>query len=528
MMLGAALRTTETHHSATTTISSDPPTPHHGHYLPGNPMPYMAPSATHQPELLLLHSMINTITSIIEDLQHHPIAQDPIPPMSSFTNTPAYRLFLQFRNTLRHLINTTYEAQRALNRLQFIPGSPGSPGHYRIDPTIPIPPHPTPSHTTAMPPSIDSPPLLRRLRHRERSRSHDRLPLTTPSQPNHTTHPRQISPPNQSPTTNGHRGPLHRALDGVYHLAIFSTLRKLRQHSVSHLTSCFGQNTDAQAASRFHCSVITQLSPQPFELSKGHQLLPLRIFHRTMDYESPDWDPTPTEPIEVKDEVHDPTEAEPTGPQFPHEVKFELMKKEEGSPPHSTMLCPPVRTVPDTPPTTTTPPPAKAPPVSHASYRNLSTRTTSQATPKTTSTQHAAAAPHPTAPPPPPSTTSSTSTEDPIILTTNVPILPKARPGHPPLNTTWVGPPHSHYPPHPPAPTRIPLQVTIPRPHHNGRLLPFNFSSDINHYLNPTATPARRPQSTSIPAPPTHFQPTTTTNTTIPCSHQYHPFQMHR
>ena len=215
-----------------------------------------------------------------------------------------------------------------------------------------------------------------------------------------------------------------------------------------------------------------------------------------MEYESPDWDPTPTEPIEVKDEIQDPTEAEPTEPPTSNEVKFETMKKEEDSPPHSTMLCPPVRTVPDKTSTT----PAKAPPVSHTSYRNLSTRTTSQATPKTTSTQ-------------PPSTTSSTSTEDPIILTTNVPILPKARPGHPPLNTTWVGPPHSHYPPHSAAPTRIPLQVTIPRPHHNGQLLPY-FSSDIKHYLNPTAHPTRRPRSTSIPAPPTHFQPTTTTNTT--------------
>ena len=216
MMLSAALRTTETHHSATTTISSDPPTTQHGHYLPGNPTPYMAPSVTHQPELLLLHWMINTITSLIEDLQHHPIVQDPIPPMSSFTNTPAYRLFLQLRNTLRHLI---YEAHRGLSRLQFIPGSPGSPGHYRMDPMIPIPPHhtnflfdPTPSHTTATPPPTDSPPLLHQLRRRERSRSHDRLHLTTPSQPNHTTQPRQISPPHQFPTTNGHRGPLHRAL----------------------------------------------------------------------------------------------------------------------------------------------------------------------------------------------------------------------------------------------------------------------------------------------------------------------------
>ena len=212
MMLGAALRTTETHHSATTTISSDPPTPHHGHYLPGNPMPYMAPSATHQPELLLLHWMINTITSIIEDLQHHPIVQDPIPPMSSFTNTPAYRLFFAIPQHPTPPDQHHLRSPTCTLRLQFIPGSPGSPGHYRIDPTIPIPPHPTPSHTTAMPPSIDSPPLLHRLRHRKRSRSHDRLPLTTPSQPNHATHPRQISPPNQSPTTNGHRGPLHRAL----------------------------------------------------------------------------------------------------------------------------------------------------------------------------------------------------------------------------------------------------------------------------------------------------------------------------
>ena len=74
------LRTTLPPHSATTTISSDPPTTHHRYYLPDNPMP-----VTHQPELLLLHWMISTITSLVEDLQHHPIVQDPIPPMSTFT-----------------------------------------------------------------------------------------------------------------------------------------------------------------------------------------------------------------------------------------------------------------------------------------------------------------------------------------------------------------------------------------------------------------------------------------------------------
>ena len=140
MMPRDDLRTPQPPFSATTTLSPGPPTPHHSYSLPNNPMPYLAPSVTHQPELLLLHWMINTISSLVEDLQHHPIVQDPIPPMSTFTNTPAYRLFLQTRNTLRHLINTTHDARRGLNRLQFLPGSPGSPGHYRIDPTLDIPP----------------------------------------------------------------------------------------------------------------------------------------------------------------------------------------------------------------------------------------------------------------------------------------------------------------------------------------------------------------------------------------------------
>ena len=188
-------------------------------------------------------------------------------------------------------------------------------------------------------------------------------------------------------------------------------------------------------------------------------------------------------------------------------VKFEITKKEEDSPPHSTSLCPPVSSLPDT---TSTPPP-KTPPVSQTSYRNLSTRTTSQAASKTTSVRRTAADAHRTTPPPPPSTTSSTGSEDPVILTTNVPILPKARPGHPPLNTTWVGPPQSHIR-HPTTPTsshshsttppRGPLRVTVPRPHHNGHLLPFNFSSDIKHYLNPTAHRTRQPLLSPTPSPP--------------------------
>ena len=167
MMPPDDLRTPQPPFSATTTFSPGPPTPHHSYSLPNNPMPYLAPSVTHQPELLLLHWMINTISSLVEDLQHHPIVRDPIPPMSTFTNTPAYRLFLQTRNTLRHLINTTHDARRGLNRLQFLPGSPGFPGHYRIDPTLDIPPQQTKllsgatsQRNPATPSPTNTPPLI--------------------------------------------------------------------------------------------------------------------------------------------------------------------------------------------------------------------------------------------------------------------------------------------------------------------------------------------------------------------------------
>ena len=204
------------------TVYTDPPTTHHGHFLPGNPMPYMAPSATHQPELLLLTWMITTITSIVEDLQHHPIVHDPIPAMSSFTNTSAYRLYLQLRNALRHLINTTHDIQRGLHILQFLPGSPGSPGHYRMDPTI----HFTPGHSnylsssfqstiTPAPPPADtqSPPptpLLRQLHRRDRSRSRDRLPITTHADPHLYAQP--IALANITPATTSQRRNLHHAL----------------------------------------------------------------------------------------------------------------------------------------------------------------------------------------------------------------------------------------------------------------------------------------------------------------------------
>ena len=216
MLLGADAPTPTSHPPPTATIYTDPPTTHHGHFLPTNPMP----PATHQPEL---HWLLHTITTLVDDLQHHPIVHDPIPPMSFFTNAPAYRLYLQLRNTLRHLINTTHEAQRGLRILQFLPGSPGSPGHYRMDPTVTFAPGRTnylsdlpPSTSTHTPTPADTTPvtqtsLVRHLHSRHRSRSRDRLPLTTPTNPNLLTQPRQPLA-KITPAAAGQRGQLHRAL----------------------------------------------------------------------------------------------------------------------------------------------------------------------------------------------------------------------------------------------------------------------------------------------------------------------------
>ena len=59
----------------------------------------------------------------------------------------------------------------------------------------------------------------------------------------------------------------------------------------------------------------------------------------------------------------------------------------------------------------------------------------------------------------------------------------------------------------PPLPTHRQAQVTIPRPRRNGKLMPFNFCSEILHYLNPINTPSRQPLPFALqpeqPSPPT-------------------------
>ena len=126
--------------SSTAPPTATPNYPASSYFLPGNPLPYLAPSATHQPELLLLAWMLSTLNTLVAGIQRHPLVSDPVPHPSSFTDQHAYRLYPQVRNTLRRLGTITANIQQGIRLLQFLPGSPGSPGHYHMDPTASFPP----------------------------------------------------------------------------------------------------------------------------------------------------------------------------------------------------------------------------------------------------------------------------------------------------------------------------------------------------------------------------------------------------
>lgn len=60
------------------------------HFLPGNPLPYLAPSATHQPELLLLAWMLTILHTLVTGILHYFNCQRPpyhLHPLS-LTNRP--------------------------------------------------------------------------------------------------------------------------------------------------------------------------------------------------------------------------------------------------------------------------------------------------------------------------------------------------------------------------------------------------------------------------------------------------------
>ena len=117
----------------------------------------------------------------------HPLAEGAIPDPSMFVDSNAYQLFRQVHSSLVDLGRATLRLTRARRLLQFLPGPPGLPGQYRMDPTAYFPPHTTDFLSTAPTTPPQSP--TRSHRHsrfssssfstattttRERSRSRDR------------------------------------------------------------------------------------------------------------------------------------------------------------------------------------------------------------------------------------------------------------------------------------------------------------------------------------------------------------------
>ena len=86
--------------------------------------------------------MFDALFMLVTHIMDHPLAEGPIPDPSMFVDTNAYQLFRQFHHSLVDLGPATLRLTRA-RRLQFLPGPPGLPGQYCMDPTAYFPPHPT-------------------------------------------------------------------------------------------------------------------------------------------------------------------------------------------------------------------------------------------------------------------------------------------------------------------------------------------------------------------------------------------------
>ena len=94
------------------------------HSLPWNPLPFMSPSVTHQPELLLFQWMLHMLECLIESILQHPLVLDPTPSQQHFTDHNSYRLFVLFRNALHRLAPLMLDLTQGRRLLQFLPGSP--------------------------------------------------------------------------------------------------------------------------------------------------------------------------------------------------------------------------------------------------------------------------------------------------------------------------------------------------------------------------------------------------------------------
>ena len=108
-------------------------------FLPGNGPIHLAPSITHQPELLLLSRMFDIFFLLVTHILERPM----------FVDDNAFRLFHQYHHSVVDLGRATMRLMRARRLLQFVPGPPGLPSQYRMDPTAYFPPHTTDFLSTA-------------------------------------------------------------------------------------------------------------------------------------------------------------------------------------------------------------------------------------------------------------------------------------------------------------------------------------------------------------------------------------------
>ena len=113
------------------------------HFLPDNPPPHLTPSLTHQPELLYMQDLLDSLANVVTQILNHPMIDSPVPDHTLFTDADAFRLYFQYHQSVTELARITMRLKRASRLLQFLPGPPGHPGSYRVNPLAHFPPDTT-------------------------------------------------------------------------------------------------------------------------------------------------------------------------------------------------------------------------------------------------------------------------------------------------------------------------------------------------------------------------------------------------
>ena len=86
-------------------------------FLPGNGPIHLAPSLTHQPELLLLSRLFDILFVLVTHILEHPMADGPLPDPTMFVDDNAFRLFHQYHSSVVELGRATINAPDASSQI---------------------------------------------------------------------------------------------------------------------------------------------------------------------------------------------------------------------------------------------------------------------------------------------------------------------------------------------------------------------------------------------------------------------------